>query len=905
MIMPGRFSKIIYGLLLFFLLSLTSGPAVAVEPTDAAPRDIFIGVLAKRGAALCLQRWRPLADYLSHKISGKRFHIVALPFDQVEAAVVEERVDFILVNPSLYINLEVKYKVSRILTMIQKTGDFLSAEFGGVLFHLAGRSELNDMMAVRGRTLVAVDETSFGGWQTVYYELHELGLSLKYDLQGLRFAGSHDQVVYDVLAGRADFGVVRTGVLESMSRDGLIDLKRLEVVYEHGGGRNHLPFLHSTRAYPEWALARMELTDDALSKKVALALLALQPADEVCRRCEIGGWSTALSYFSVHNLLQTLKLPPYEHLGQVTVAQVFRQYYYFIVSLLLAFLLIVGAVVNLLRVNRRVRALQEIQKKTIADLHLAEEHARARGYMAQELLDAIPMPVFYLDRQGNYRGCNQAFEKFSGFRKKALRGHPAATLAVAGNLMVVKEEDFKLMLKGGGWTREMELEGQHGRHSFLEIRISVYRERDRSPAGLIGLINDLTSHKFMVRRMAQLGAVVEQAAESIVVTDLDGKIQYVNPAFEKLTGYAMSEAIGKNSSLLKSGRQDESFYRELWETLGRGETWKGIFANKRKDGSLFDEDATIFPIRNDYGEIISLAAVKRDISREKAMQVQLRTSQRLEAVGQLAAGVAHELNTPIGFVASNFESITGYIKNFVQLIDLYRETLAKLADQLPETGPEALACTRELEEELQIEFILEDLEDLFSESKDGFARITSIVTKLREFSRIDQMDTKESFNFNRAVDTTLIVARNEYKYSAEVDSDLDPQLPDVMASGGEINQVILNLLVNAAQAIKEQERESLGHIKITTDYDEEWVRCRIADDGPGIKPENLERIFDPFFTTKPVGKGTGLGLNISYDIVVNKHKGTLTVTSELGKGTVFVIALPRRSGGGAQEEKQA
>ena len=281
------------------------------------------------------------------------------------------------------------------------------------------------------------------------------------------------------------------------------------------------------------------------------------------------------------------------------------------------------------------------------------------------------------------------------------------------------------------------------------------------------------------------------------------------------------------------------------------------------------------------------------------MQVQLRTSQRLEAVGQLAAGVAHELNTPVGFVASNFESITGYIKNFVELLELYRVTVADLAGQLPVSGPPALARTAELEEELQIEFILEDLDDLFSESKDGFERITSIVTKLREFSRIDQMDTKESFNFNRAIETTMVVARNEYKYSAEIELELDPELPDVMATGGEVNQVILNLLINAAQAIKEQERQELGSITITTDYDEEWVRCKIADDGSGIKPENLERIFDPFFTTKPVGKGTGLGLNISHDIVTSKHHGSLTVESVIGQGTTFTISLPRR----VKEEK--
>ncbi len=897
-----RFCEIIYAALIFLMFALVVPPARAVENLNDGPRDVFIGVLAHRGVANCLERWQPLADYLGEQISEKRFHVVALPFGQVEAAVAEERVDFILSNPSIYINLEVKYKVSRILTMVQKEAGRYVSEFGGVLFHLAKDAYKNDLEVLKGHSLAAVSPNSFGGWRSLLLELDERGILPEKDFD-LSFAGTNDNVVYEVLAGRADFGTVRTGILERMAQEVLIDSAKLAVIHDHGGGTVHLPFVHTTRAYPEWPLAKLFRVNNYLANRVAMALLFLGPTDAVSSKTRTGGWTTPLSYRPVRELLKTMKLPPYEHLGEVSLVKVWRQYYYFIIALIILALLVVAAVVGLAIVNKRVRVLQRKQKKTIVDLHLAEEQAQARGYMAQELLNAIPMPVFYLDRQGDYRGCNKAFEKIAGFSRKELRGKSGTDFPVAGDLLVVHKDDRKLFLSGGVRTREVEIESGGGTMSSLELKVSVYREPDRRPAGLIGVINDLTRHKFMVQRMAQLSAVIEQAAESIVVTDIEGIIQYVNPAFEKVTGYMMSEAIGKNPSVLKSGRQDESFYKNLWETLARGDTWRGTFANRRQDGTLFDEDAVIFPIRDEVGEIISLAAVKRDITQEKAIQVQLRTSQRLEAVGQLAAGVAHELNTPIGFVASNFESITGYIKNFVELLELYRTTVTELAAQLPESGAAALAQTTELEEDLQIEFILEDLDDLFTESRDGFERITSIVTKLREFSRIDQLDATESFSFNRAIETTIVVARNEYKYSAEIDLKLDPELPDVMASGGEVNQVILNLIINAAQAIKEQERQELGQITIHTDHDEAWVRCKISDDGPGIKPENLERIFDPFFTTKPVGKGTGLGLNISYDIVTNKHNGKLIVESVCGEGTTFTVSLPRQRLNSVKEEK--
>ncbi|MCD6293110.1 MAG: PAS domain S-box protein [Deltaproteobacteria bacterium] len=887
--------QIVFSGFVFLLLVMTSAAGVAADTLNQGCRDIFIGVVAKRSQAICLKRWQPLADYLGEQISEKRFHIVALPHEQVDAAVAEERVDFILANPSIYIDLEIKYKVSRILTLIQKTGEHFSSEFGGVLFYRADHGSFSSLEALRERSLAAVDKLAFGGWLSLLFELQERDIVPDRDLSRVIFTGSNDKVVYDVLAGKADFGVVRTGTLERMAYEGVIDIDKLAVIHYHDDCKTHLPFFHSTRFYPEWPLAQMPATNKYLANRVVIALLFLNPGDEVCVETHIGGWETALNYEPVRKLLQTLKLSPYEHLGEFSLAQVWWHYYRFIVVLILLVSLVICAVIALSVANKRVHVLRRGQEKTIAGLHVAEGRERSRRYLAQELLNAIPMPTFYLDRQGNYRGCNRAFEQFSGFSYEELRGKSATDFLLSGNIYAVHKEDHRLMLEGGIQTRELEFEDVNGVQNFVEFKISVYRDSDRHPEGLIVVVQDLTEHKRLARQMAQLGAVIEQAAESIVIADIDGKIQYVNPAFERLTGYSLSEALGKNPSVLKSGRQDDSFYKELWETVTQGHTWRGSFVNKRKDGTFFDEDATIFPIRNDKAEIISLAAVKRDITKERAMQVQLRTSQRLEAVGQLAAGVAHELNTPVGFVASNFESIIGYIRSFVELLELYRSTLAELAGLLPESGAQALAKTAELEEDLQIEFILDDLDDLFSESKDGFERISSIVTKLREFSRIDQMDARESFNFNRAIETTLIVARNEYKYSAELKLELDPQLPDIMASGGEINQVILNLIINAAQAIKEQERQEFGEIMINTEFDDEWVRCTIADDGPGIKPENLERIFDPFFTTKPVGQGTGLGLNISYDIVTNKHKGSLTVESILGKGATFIISLPRRN----------
>ena len=270
---------------------------------------------------------------------------------------------------------------------------------------------------------------------------------------------------------------------------------------------------------------------------------------------------------------------------------------------------------------------------------------------------------------------------------------------------------------------------------------------------------------------------------------------------------------------------------------------------------------------------------------------QMVQQEKLASIGNLAAGIAHELNTPVGFVCSNFSSIKEYILKFKVLIEKYQQFHRGLAGLDGRSAAE-LEALEKLEESMQLEFILEDLDELFAESEDGFERITSIVTKLREFSRVDQREEKVLYCLNKAIETTLVVARNEYKYNAEVTTALEPELPEVYCHVGQINQVILNILVNAAQAIKEQGRQELGSIEIETGATAAHIWCRIKDDGPGIKPENLNKVFEPFFTTKPVGKGTGLGMNISYDIIVNKHQGELIVESEPGCGTAFTIKLP-------------
>ena len=275
----------------------------------------------------------------------------------------------------------------------------------------------------------------------------------------------------------------------------------------------------------------------------------------------------------------------------------------------------------------------------------------------------------------------------------------------------------------------------------------------------------------------------------------------------------------------------------------------------------------------------------------KEVQSQLVQSEKLASIGQLAAGVAHEMNTPVGFVASNFETLENYMEKILELFQMYSELLGKIETSEKAKLLDIADTINKTWNEMKIDFILEDLPTLFNDSKEGIGRITSIVQNLRDFSRVEQPENFEIYNINDGIRSTLVVAQNEIKYNADVEMEIS-EVPPIICNTGQINQVLLNILMNAAQAIKSEERDNKGKITIKTYATDDDVICEISDDGPGIEPDKLQKIFDPFFTTKPVGMGTGLGLSISYDIIVIKHKGVLLVDNSAGKGTTFTIKLP-------------
>ncbi|MDB5934443.1 MAG: sensor histidine kinase [Massilia sp.] len=263
-------------------------------------------------------------------------------------------------------------------------------------------------------------------------------------------------------------------------------------------------------------------------------------------------------------------------------------------------------------------------------------------------------------------------------------------------------------------------------------------------------------------------------------------------------------------------------------------------------------------------------------------QEQLMQSEKLASIGQLAAGVAHEINNPIGYVFSNFETLGTYIGRMLTMFDNYQQAEASIGNA------EVLASLRALRASIDLAFLIEDIPVLMSESREGISRVRKIVQDLKDFSRVDANQEWQWANLHAGIDSTLNIVSNEVKYKADVVKEYG-QIPDIECQPSHINQVIMNIVINGAHAIT----GGRGRITIRTGCDEHNVWIEIADTGTGIPKEIVSRIFDPFFTTKPIGSGTGLGLSLSYGII-QKHNGQIDVHSAAGAGTTFRITLPIR-----------
>jgi PAS domain S-box-containing protein len=370
---------------------------------------------------------------------------------------------------------------------------------------------------------------------------------------------------------------------------------------------------------------------------------------------------------------------------------------------------------------------------------------------------------------------------------------------------------------------------------------------------------------------SRLVAAIEQSTEIVLITDPAGTIQYANPAFERVSGYRREEALGRNPRFLRSGRQDDDFYRGLWATVLAGGVWQGRMTNRRRDGGLYEQQTTISPVRDASGTVVNLVAVSRDVTREVALEAQLRQVQKLDELGRLAGGVAHDFNNLLTAIIGSAELV-----------------LADLAPGAP---------------------VEQDVRNIHQAARRG----ADLTQKLLAVSRRQRLATRV-VGLGEVVADFVRLVRRLLREDIELVVRAATPGPPVRTDPGAMDQILMNLVTNARDAISGSGTIVVEVAPVTLDREDcellgagapgEWALLAVSDTGSGMTEDVRERMFEPFFTTKEPGTGTGLGMAVVFGLV-QEHGGFLCVDSQPGSGTTVRVYLPTSGGGAAGGEGEA
>ncbi len=516
------------------------------------------------------------------------------------------------------------------------------------------------------------------------------------------------------------------------------------------------------------------------------------------------------------------------------------------------------------------------------------------------VLDALAAHIAVLDPRGRIVAVNQAWLRFARenqgipgsyevgvdyldcVRASAERGDGGAAHALVGLHAVLSGEKSRFELEYPCHSPSQE--------RWFLMQIAPLPDR----GGCVVSHIDISARKKAEQARARLAAILEATTDLVGIADPQGRVFYANRSLRQLRGLGLSphdplEVIA-DSHPPWAGRK---VLEEALPEAARNGVWAGETAVLDATGSEIPVHQVILAHRDETGEIAFYSTIMRDISdsRRRAVelqqaydelkrtQAQLVQSEKMASIGQLAAGVAHEINNPIGYLHSNLATLGQYVRDILEVQDAHDAALPLLAD------PAAIDHIEQRKQKADFAFLREDIHVLLSESLEGIHRVRKIVQDLKDFAHAGNNEAWEWTDLRHSLRRTLNIVHNELKYKAEIRQDL-ADIPEIRCLPGQLNQVFMNLLVNASHAI-----ETAGEVRLRTWHEDGWVVVEIADSGCGIPVEVMDRIFEPFFTTKPVGKGTGLGLSISYGIV-KKHGGRIEVESQPGQGTTFRVVLP-------------
>jgi PAS domain S-box-containing protein len=494
-------------------------------------------------------------------------------------------------------------------------------------------------------------------------------------------------------------------------------------------------------------------------------------------------------------------------------------------------------------------------------LRMSEENYR-------NLVNRLPDVIYTVSSKGVILSINNTCLEFFGYTQEEMLEREFLRFVHPDDVTVAQTAFQRAVVSkrtAPPGTITLRIIRKNGETRWISLNGSLTQNERGEVVSLQGVIRDITESRKAEANLARLAAAVSAAEESIIITDTTGTIQYVNPCFEQMTGYSRNEILGKNPRLLNSGKHDRAFYAKLWATISSGETWRGHFTNRKKDGTLFEEEAVISPVRDASDKIVNYVAVKRDVTQQKALESQLRHSQTMEAIGQLAKGVTHDFTNMLVVITNSLHLAKGKLAPLAPDIQQYFDNIANAANRAADLTGQLLAFSH------QQPVTLRDMD--LNKSVGGVKEMI-----LRTLNQNIRLAVRVSSEPN--------IVKIDPAQMEQVIVHLVVNASDAMPNGGRLTIETSHLTLSPIEAI-----QLSGGIRMNDMVSGPLTVLTISDTGTGMTKEIQTHVFEPFFTTKGKGKSTGLGLSTVYAIV-QQHGGVITVYSNPGVGTTFAIYLP-------------
>jgi PAS domain S-box-containing protein len=515
--------------------------------------------------------------------------------------------------------------------------------------------------------------------------------------------------------------------------------------------------------------------------------------------------------------------------------------------------------------SRRQKNMVKVRAKNIEHEISERLHAEAAMRESEEkyrlLIKNLPGVVYRGYTDWSVEFVDNKIEQITGYTAEEFNSRQIiwSDIIYHEDIKAVSNKFLKaLNTKDQSYVREYRIKAKDGSIYWIQDRGQVVSNGCKEAEYISGVFYDITKQKQTEEESLLLATAIEHAAESVIISNRIGTIQYVNPSFEKLSGFSREEIVGKNFRIFRSDKHPKGFYRDMWEVLSRGNIWSGFITNRMKDHTLRKFETKISPVHNISGEIVSFVSVNRDVTQEMALEAQLQHANRMKSIGTLAGGIAHDFNNILS-------AIIGYT-------DLTIDYLEK--GSLPYHN-------------------LQEVLEAGSRAKD-------LVNQILTFSRQGEQDFKP-VQVKLVVEETLKLIRATFPSTIEIRQDLQSNAA-ILGDQIKIHQVMMNLCTNAGHAMQKKGdvlSVSLSEIELDSNFivkhfditPGSYLKLSVSDTGHGMPPSYLEQIFDPFFTTKDKGQGTGMGLSMVHGIV-KSHNGTIHVYSEPGEGSTFNVYLP-------------